>query len=229
MPHVRFDEPVDEGLGPWSAVHDFTTGVGHDDVGFETEATEVFGITRRPTRQHGLGRLGMELGGQEPFTHHGLRTRRAPGDLGEPGRHRQNVEMPLQPGTGCDHVGAVGFDVMPPHLGPTGPFDGAPQGSGRDLSSETNGEKRNPLLNSTFHEFTFGTHRCGDIVPVHAPLRSEEKDEIVSPKLGPLRRMFPEAIGQGHAVVAEPLPHDAGVGIVDVGDHEGAHTGTVGA
>jgi len=112
----------------------------------------------------------MKLGRQDSTTHHGLWARGTPGDLGESSRHGQNVEMPLQPGTGRDDLGTIGLHVVPAHLRATGSLNRSAQGSCRDLSAKTDGEEGNPLFNRIFHEFTFSTHRPCDVVPVHTPL-----------------------------------------------------------
>ena len=135
--------------------------------------------------------------------------------------------MPLQPRSGS-HLGNIGFDSVPTHLGSGRPFDRAPQGVGHDLGPETDPEDGYPLLMGAFHKCTFGFHRLGDPRPVHAPLRPQQEHQIGPGQIGPLGGPLAVTLGERVALGPQVVADETRIGVVGIGDHEGAHTSTVG-
>ena len=170
----------------------------------------------------------MELGGQSPSGGEDLRTRLAPRHFGEGRRHPADVEVPLQPRAGGHHLGNVGIDPVPTDLGPSRPLDRPTQGMGHDLGPETDPQDGNPLLMGTFHKSTFGPDRVGHARPVHTPLRPQEQDQVGPGQIGPLAGPLAVAFGERVPLRPQMVADEAGVGVIGIGDHECAHTSTVG-
>lgn len=169
----------------------------------------------------------MELGGQSPARGEHLRPRLAATPFGERGRNPAHVEVPLQPRSG-GHLGDIRLDPVPAHLGPGRPFDRTAQGMGHDLGPETDPENGNPLVMGTFHKSTFGVHQLGHPWPVHTPLRPEQEHQIGPGQIGPVGRPLAVTLAERVSLGAQVMTDETRVGVVGIGDHEGAHTSTVG-
>ena len=167
----------------------------------------------------------MELGGERALVNDGLGSRGAAGELPEPGGRREGIEVPLHPGSDRDVPGVVGLHVVPPDLGSCGPGHRPTEGMGHHLGPEADSKERNSPIVGPADQCGLGRHRRGNVVPIDAPLRTEQQNQVDPGRFGPFGDSFAMALDEGVAVVAESLAHESGIGVDRVGHEKRTHEG----
>ena len=214
-------EPVDDACAVRTTALHMVTSLSHHLVRRHAKTSQIARPRAigpgGPCRQHRLVGLGVELRGEGPTRTNGLWSRWTGGHHLPSRRRGEDVEVPLQPRAGRNHLGDLGLHPVPANLGPSGPVHRPAQGVGDHLRAETDAENGNTSSCRLPDQGRFGLHVRTNPIPVHAPFGSEQQNQVVPGQVGPLPRALTQAFVEGETMMTQPLAHEPGVGIYRVG------------